>query len=57
MEWANVSTIKAAMLSQLFLHKNRMESSQNNDKPDAAKSAVKISICLMVVFKFDMEND
>ena len=27
-----------------------MESSQNNDKPDAAKFAVKISICLMVVF-------
>ena len=34
-----------------------MESSQNNDKPDAAKPAVKISICLMVVFKFDMGND
>ena len=34
-----------------------MESSQNNDKPDALKFAVKISICLMVVFKFDMEND
>ena len=34
-----------------------MESSQNNDKPDAAKFAVKTSICLMVVFKFDMEND
>ena len=32
-----------------------MESSQNNDKPDAAKFAVKISICLMVVIKFVME--
>ena len=34
-----------------------MESSQNNDKPDAAKFAVKISICLIVVIKFVMEND